>query len=30
LDRATWLRERREAVRVEYDLEAPGYDDERR
>jgi SAM-dependent methyltransferase len=27
MDRATWLRERREAVRVEYDLEATDYDD---
>lgn len=26
MDRADWLRERREAVRAEYDLEAPDYD----
>jgi SAM-dependent methyltransferase len=26
MDRAGWLRDRREAVRAEYDLEAPGYD----
>ncbi len=27
MDRATWLRERRAAVRAQYDLEAPDYDD---
>ncbi len=28
MDRADWLRDRREAVRTQYDAEAPGYDDE--
>jgi len=29
MDRTEWLRERRDAVRAQYDLEASGYDDDR-